>query len=87
MKTPAEPQPALTRACLATGCRTNLRPDLVMCRKHWGLVPSHLRGLIRQSIAANALESTEQSRGVLQALLKRAIEAVAKAEWRLPFAG
>jgi hypothetical protein len=73
------------RPCVAAGCRTSLRPDLVMCRKHWGLVPSHLRGLIRQSIAANALESTDQSRGVMQALVKRAIEAVAKAEGRLPF--
>lgn len=94
-KLPPEPQPAHTRGCVAEGCRTNVRPDRLMCRKHWALAPAYLRGLIRQSIAVlqarpagrrdNALESTAATRAELAQLTKLAIAAVAEAEGRMPF--
>lgn len=63
-----------------------MRPDRLMCRKHWDRVPAHLRGLIRQAIEVDAQGATPRSWSDVAQLTKLAIAAVAKAEGRLPFA-
>lgn len=29
--------------CHATGCTTNVPPKMLMCRRHWMMVPTHLQ--------------------------------------------
>ena len=34
--------------CHATGCKTTVPPEMFMCKRHWYMLPKHMRDIIWQ---------------------------------------
>lgn len=71
----------MTHVCHAFGCRTPVEPRLLMCAKHWKLVPYGLRAEIRATYRIGQETDKKPSAEYLTAM-RHSIRAVAKAEGR-----
>ncbi len=69
--------------CHAKGCRTHVRPALLMCRRHWAMVPPALRTAIWATYRPGQERDKQPSREYLAAA-RDAINAVAEREQRAP---
>lgn len=67
--------------CHAYGCKTPAEPRLLMCPKHWKLVPWGLRAEIRATYRVGQEKDKKPSAEYLSAM-RHCIRAVAKAEGR-----
>jgi hypothetical protein len=46
--------------CRADGCNIRRRPDQLMCRKHWAMVPSHLQAAVYATWTPRSFRQTEE---------------------------
>jgi len=78
---PSKPRPAELHECHAIGCRVPVRPELLMCPKHWRMVPYSIR--VRVCLTYRPGQATEKnpSREWIDAA-RKAIAAVADLERR-----
>jgi hypothetical protein len=65
--------------CHATGCKTHTAPELLMCRKHWKLVPKALQLAVWNTYRQGQCEDMSPSRAWCEAA-DAAIQAVALIE-------
>lgn len=65
--------------CHAKGCRTNVAPRLLMCLKHWKMVPYRLQRAVWDEYVPGQEVRKDPSRAYLE-LAKAAIDYVAKKE-------
>jgi hypothetical protein len=65
--------------CHADGCEVRVRPELLMCRKHWFMVPARIRRLVLLSYRPGQCDAGRPSQMWIDAA-KDAIRAVAAAE-------
>lgn len=75
---PAE-LPSRIHRCHAIGCEKEVLPILLMCRKHWGMVPKDLQAEVRRTYRYGQ-EIDKQPSPEYMAAAKAAIEAVRLAE-------
>jgi hypothetical protein len=61
--------------CHARGCSIPVPPRLLMCRKHWAMVPRHLQARVYAEYCSGQERTKTPSRAYLQAALD-AINAV-----------
>jgi hypothetical protein len=73
--------------CHADGCGVEVPPRLLMCLRHWRMVPGHLQRLVWRHYRPGQEIDKNPTRQYL-AVMKQAIEAVAEQEGpRLPLVG
>lgn len=65
--------------CHAKGCGLPVPPKLLMCRRHWYMVPDHLRSLVWRHYRPGQEIDKRPTREYLE-VMKQAIDAVAHAE-------
>lgn len=69
----------MTHHCHARGCTEPLRPELLMCSKHWKMVPMDLKKLVWANYRPGQSDDKNPSPRYVEAA-KAAIEAVALRE-------
>ena len=75
----------MTHTCHARGCTTTVPPRLLMCRRHWRMVPRPLQDAVWDAYAPGQERRKDPSPAYLDAA-RAAIDAVALKEGRqLPF--
>ena len=72
--------------CHAEGCTVEVPPKMLMCRRHWRMVPARLQAAVWNAYVPGQ-ERRKDPTGVYLAAAKAAIEAVAKKEGRRAPAG
>lgn len=70
---------AMIHKCHARGCNVPTRPEVLMCFRHWGMVPHTLRSEVWRYYRAGQCDDKQVSREWLNAA-DAAIEAVAAKE-------
>lgn len=65
--------------CHALGCKTKVPPEMLMCKKHWFMVPKALRDEVWRTYRPGQCEDMRPSRAWLRAA-NAAIKAVAMKE-------
>ena len=73
----------MSHHCHAAGCTVKTPPKLLMCRRHWYMVPAPLRALVWKHYRAGQERDKRPSKEYL-AVAFQAIKAVAVAEGRVP---
>jgi hypothetical protein len=78
---PSDPAPDMPDAhhCHARGCRTPVRPELLMCARHWRVVPKFVQRAVWDSYRPGQCDDKDVSRAWLRAA-DAAIGFVARAE-------
>lgn len=69
--------------CHATGCTGAVRPELLMCKDHWQVVPRTIQIAVRQNYRPGQCDDLMPSKGYCRAA-RLAVIAVARLEGRLP---
>lgn len=69
----------MTHTCHAKGCRTSVRPELLMCARHWRMVPRALQLAVWRHYRAGQCDDKSPSADWLAAA-RAAIDAVASQE-------
>ena len=70
-----------SHTCHAVGCKTTIPPEMLMCRRHWFMVPKTLRDRVWSTYRQGQCDDWNPSAEYCQAA-KSAVIAVAKAEGR-----
>ncbi len=73
----------MTHRCHADGCEVPVRPSLLMCRRHWFMVPKPLRDAIWATYRPGQEHDKRPSPEYLETM-KEAIRVVAAKEGRRP---
>jgi hypothetical protein len=71
----------MLHTCHAEGCDKSVRPELLMCRLHWFMVPARLRRLVLLHYRRGQCDDRQPSSDWLAAA-RAAINAVAELEKR-----
>lgn len=71
-----------THHCHATGCLVRVNPEMLMCRRHWFMVPKALRDMV-WSTYRRQCDDMNPSAAYCQAA-KAAVTVVAEREGRTP---
>lgn len=69
----------MAHTCHALGCEVEVKPELLMCRKHWGMVPAKLKREVWKHYRAGQCDDKRPSKEWRQAA-NEAIIAVAEKE-------
>lgn len=72
----------LKHTCHALGCQVSVPPEMLMCRRHWFMVPKAIRDRVWSSYRRGQCDDKSPSREWLKAA-KEAIRYVAIKERRL----
>ncbi len=64
--------------CHAYKCQTEVPPEMLMCRRHWGMVPSKLKSRVKKEYQRGQCETRQVSVEWLKAA-REAINAVREA--------
>ena len=70
---------AIAHHCHARGCRTKVKPELLMCGRHWARVPFQLRRAVWNAYRPGQCDDKQPS-AEWRAAAKAAIDAVAAQE-------
>ena len=70
-----------TRSCAARGCGVQVPPKMLMCRKHWYMVPVFLRRAVWAAYRPGQEHDGNPSETYLS-VMRAAVEAVAEREGR-----
>jgi hypothetical protein len=69
----------LNHTCHARGCETPCKPEMLMCGKHWRMVPAHIQRAVYKHYRAGQCDDKKPSRAWHDAA-DAAIKAVSAAE-------
>ena len=69
--------------CHATGCRRAVAPEMLMCRRHWFMVPAPLRAWVLETYRDGQCDDWRPSAAYCAAAAA-AVTAVARQEGREP---
>lgn len=73
----------MAHTCHAIDCKANVPPEMLMCRRHWFMVPAILRKRVWATYRDGQCDDWEPSAAYCDAA-KAAVLAVAKAEGKDP---
>lgn len=65
--------------CHAIGCQTETAPELLMCLKHWKMVPHRIKQKVWSSYRSGQCDDKRPSKDFLESA-KAAIQSVKEAE-------
>jgi len=73
----------MAHRCHATACPTPVKPEMLMCRRHWFMVPPRIRAQVWASYRSGQCDDMDPS-GAYCLAAKAAVVAVAEREGRVP---